>query len=303
VQLLKSHFVCVGIAHNGAGRRKDAEGDFARKIIGSGGTLQGLHVLNTRGDLSGYAYDFRPASVTAMLEKALQKFEPVEAPAIDSRVQDRRFVLPEGGVVVAVTTKVLGGQEPIKSAEGTIQHDMEKAWKHSLGREHLWVRQDEVQALARGELPESLKKRIVRYHLVDNTRGTPTGWGEGDIKKLEMTLDKGCLKGSVHLETGDGKRGYQADLLGFVEAQGGKLGRFDVVAHGRFWGEGRYTPGAPKGQFPLAVAFRLADVNDPLTRVVPDAVRSYPDYLRLELTSPGRRRGCQTSPEAMTGAV
>jgi hypothetical protein len=280
VQLLKSHFVCVGIAHNGAGRRKDAEGDFARKIIGSGGTLQGLHVINTRGELIGYVYDFRPASVTAMLEKALQKFEPVEAPATDSRVKDRRFVLPEGGVVVAVTTKVLGGQEPIKSAEGTVQYDMEKAWKYSLGREHLWVRQDEVRALGQGELPESLKKRIVRYHLVDNTRGTPTGWGEGDVKKLEMTLDKGCLKGSVHLETKDGKRGYQADLLGFVEAQGGELGRFDVVAHGRFWGEGPYTRGAPKGKFPLAVAFRLADVKDPLTRVVPDAVRCYPDYLR-----------------------
>ena len=59
VAMLKAHFVCVGIAHNGAGRRKDAEGDFARKIIGKGGTLQGLHVINTRGDLIGYVYDFR----------------------------------------------------------------------------------------------------------------------------------------------------------------------------------------------------------------------------------------------------
>ena len=59
VAKLKAHFVCVGIAHNGAGRRKDAEGDFARKIIGKGGTLQGLHVINTRGDLIGYVYDFR----------------------------------------------------------------------------------------------------------------------------------------------------------------------------------------------------------------------------------------------------
>src|SRR5262245_15117288 len=95
-----------------------------------------------------------------------------------------------------------------------------------LGREHLWLRQDEVQALAKGELPESLKKRIVRYHLVDNTRGTPTGWTQAEIKKLELTLEKGRLKGSVHLETKDGKRGYQADLLGFVEAKDGKLTRF-----------------------------------------------------------------------------
>ena len=54
VDLLKKEFVCVGIAHNGAGRRKDAEGDFARKLIGKGGTLQGLHVINTKGELVGY---------------------------------------------------------------------------------------------------------------------------------------------------------------------------------------------------------------------------------------------------------
>jgi hypothetical protein len=280
VKLLRTHFVCVGIAHNGAGRRKDAEGEFARKIIGSGGTLQGLHVINTTGDLIGYVYDFRPESVRAMLEKALKKFKPVEAPPIDFSTKDRRFVLPEGGRVVAVTTKVLGGHDPVKSVPGTIQHEMEKAWKTSLGREHLWVRKDEVQALARGELPESLKKRIVRFHLVDNTRGTPTGWTEGDIKKLELTLEKGRLQGRVHLETKDGRRGYQADLLGFIETTEGKVTRFDLVADGQFWGQGTYTPGAPKGKFPLAIAFTLADGNDPLHRLVPDAVRCYADYLR-----------------------
>jgi hypothetical protein len=245
----------VGIAHNGAGRRKDAEGAFARKIIGSGGTLQGLHVINTSGELIGYVYDFRPESVLAMLERSLKKFKPTEGPRIDFTEKDRRFVLPEGGVVVAVTTKILGGHDPIKSARGargTIAYDMEKAWKTSLGREHLWLRQDEVRALVKGELPESVKQRIARYHLVDNTRGTPTGWTASEIRKLEMTLEKGHLRGSVHLESKDGKRGYQAT----------------------------YTPGAPKGKFPLAVAFTLADVNDPLTKVVPDAVRCYADYLR-----------------------
>src|SRR5262249_33811323 len=139
VKLLSSNFVCVGIAHNGAGRRKDAEGDFARKIIGSGGTLQGLHVINTSGDLIGYVYDFKPESVVAMLEKSLKKFEPKDAPALDFSEKDKRFVLPEGGVVVAVTTKVLGGHEPVKAEKGTLRYDMEMAWKTSLGREQLWV--------------------------------------------------------------------------------------------------------------------------------------------------------------------
>jgi hypothetical protein len=280
VDLLKKEFVCVGIAHNGAGRRKDAEGDFARKLIGKGGTLQGLHVINTKGDLVGYVYDFRPQSVLAMLNKALKKFESVDAPPIDFKEKDQRFTMPQDGLVVVTTTKVLGGHDPVKSQKGTLQHDMENAWKTSMGREHVWVRKDEVQVLVKGELPESLQKRIVRYHLVDNTRGTPTGWSENEIKKVEMTLQDGRLKGRVHLETKDGKRGYQADLLGFLETKDGKVTRFDVVAHGEFWGQGTHTPGAPKGRFPLAIAFTLAEASDPLYNLVPDAVRCYADYLR-----------------------
>jgi hypothetical protein len=115
---------------------------------------------------------------------------------------------------------------------------------------------------------------------VDDTRGTPTGWTEDDIKRLELTLTDDCLKGMVHLETKKGDRGYQADLLGFIQAKDGKVTRFDIVARGQFWGEGTYTPNAPKGRFPLAIAFSLADRNDMLYQLVPDAVRCYADYLR-----------------------
>lgn len=280
VDLLKKEFVCVGIAHNGAGRRKDAEGEFARKIIGKGGTLQGLHVINTRGDLIDYVYDFRPESVLAMLNKAIKKYEHVDAPDIDFKTKDKRFTMPEDGLVVVTTAKVLAGHDPVQAKKGTIQHDMESAWKNSMGREHLWIRKDEAQALIKGELPPSLQSRIVRYHLVDNTRGTPTGWTESEIKKSELKLKDGRLTGRVHLETQDGKRGYEADLLGFLEVKDGKVTRVDMVAHGKFWGQGTYTPGAPTGRFPLAIAFTLADRSDPLYKLVPDAVRCYAEYLK-----------------------
>jgi hypothetical protein len=280
VDLLKREFVCVGIAHNGAGRRKDAEGDFARKIIGKGGTLQGLHVINTRGDLVGYVYDFRPESVLAMLNRALKKYEHVDAPAIDFKVKDKRFTMPQDGLVVVTTAKVLAGHDPVKAKKGTIQYDMESAWKNSMGREHLWIRKDEAQALIKGDVPPSLQSRIVRYHLVDNTRGTPTGWTENDIKKSELKLKDGGLTGRVHVETPDGKRGYEANLLGFLEVKEGKVTRFDLVAHGQCWGQGAHTPGAPQGRFPLAIAFTLALKSDPLYNLVPDAVRCYADYLR-----------------------
>jgi hypothetical protein len=68
--------------------------------------------------------------------------------------------------------------------------------------------------------------------------------------------------------------------LGFVQTENGKVTRFDLVAHGQHWGESAYTPRAPRGKFPLAVAFTLADMRDPLTKLIPDAVRCYADYLR-----------------------
>ena len=279
MKLLSEKFVCVGIAHNGAGSRKDAEGDFARKIIGSGGTLQGLHVINTAGQLVGYVYDFRPELVLRMLQESLEKFILVEAAPIDFSKKDPGFVLPEGGLVVEVTAKILGGQERVKSKEGTVEYDMDTAWNESLGRERLWGRKDEVEGLAKGELPETLKKRIARYHLLDNTRGTPTAWGAGEVKKLEMTLSECRLKGSVHLETASGDRGYAADLLGFIEVKERQITRFDLVASGQAWGEGVHTPRAPKGKFPFAVSFRLADPKDNLYKLVPDAIRCFPGYM------------------------
>jgi hypothetical protein len=248
-------------------------------MIGSGGTLQGLHVINAAGDLVGYVYDFRPESVLAMLRQSLKKFIPVEAPPIDFSRKDAKFTLPEGGLVVEVTAKVRGGHDPVQKKEGTVEYDMQKAWKDSLGRERLWVRRDEAEALAGGDLVSSLKTRIVRYHLLDNTRGTPTAWTEGDIRKMDLSLAGGRLAGSVHLETKSGDRGFKAELLGFIESKEGKVIRFDLVARGLFWGEGRYTPGAPSGPFPFAVAFRLADPGDRLYRLVPDAVRCFPGYL------------------------
>ena len=63
----------------------------------------------------------------------------------------------------------------------------------------------------------------------------------------------------MHFESAAGDRGYKADLLGFVAAEDGRLRRFDLVIRGDYWGEGRFARKAPKGEFPLAVAFRLSD--------------------------------------------
>ena len=48
-----------------------------------------------------------------------------------------------------------------------------------------------------GELPESLKRRIARFHLIDNTRGEPMFWDVADIRKLDLRLEGGKLTDGI----------------------------------------------------------------------------------------------------------
>jgi hypothetical protein len=130
-------------------------------------------------------------------------------------------------------------------------------------------------------LPESVKARLARFHLIDNTRGEPPLWGRDEVRQLRLMLREGRLAGSVHLETKAGDRGYRAHLLGFVEAKDDKVVRFDAVAKGLFWGQGTYTSGAPKGMFPFAVAFTLAGGKGEVLEVPPGGARgNLKGYLR-----------------------
>lgn len=252
--------------------RKDAEGEMFAKVLrqagrGLGGTSQGVYLFTAEGKLLGFSNTADASHVRRLLESALKKFDP-SAPAVKLPEVKADAVLPQppaGGLVVDVTTKLLGGYDP--------DDERGRRYLESVGRDHLWLRKDETEALARGDLPDSVKRRLVRYHLIDNTRGEPPMWSDADIKKLELTLKDGRLAGSVHLETRSGERGYQADILGYVETKDGKVTRFDLLARGDFWGHGTYTRGAPKGRFPVAVAFSLADGEGGAYKVPPQGAR------------------------------
>ena len=171
-------------------------------------------------------------------------------------------------MVVRVQAKILGGYEPTTDS-------WRKIYQDSLSRDNLWVTRAEYEALVSGQLLPGLQRRIVRFHLIDNTRGEPQMWKAEEITSLDLSLDKGLLSGTVHLETASGTRGYKANLLGHIEHKNGKITRFDLVAHGQFWGECTYTPGAPNGKFPLAVSFTLADGSDVADGVPPKGSRGW----------------------------
>jgi hypothetical protein len=167
-----------------------------------------------------------------------------------------------------VTAKVLGGYEETDD-------EWQKIFQSALSRDNLWIRKDEHQALVCGELLDSLKYRIAKFHLIDNTRGEPQMWDDADIRKLDLRLDGGKLTGTVQLENKSGDHGYYAQLLGFVESDKGRVVRLDIVAKGLYWGDSLFTRGAPKGKFPLAVAFSLARGDLESDRVPPQGSKGW----------------------------
>ena len=200
------------------------------------------------------------------MKKALEQFQaPAATPIEAGQVDDRYHApVPEGAMVVRVQAKILGGYEPTTNY-----------WRK--------IFQAEQQALVVGDLPSSLQQRLVRFHLIDNTRGEPQMWKPQEITAVDLSLEKGRLSGTVHLETASGNRGYQANLLGHIEHEDGKITRFDLVSHGQFWGHCTYTPGPPAGKFPLAISFTLADGSDIADGVPPKGSRGWlRGYLQLQ---------------------
>jgi hypothetical protein len=276
VKLLQTKFVPVAIDQFYQRQQKDAEGDFYRKLVIQGPwkdvarTTQGLYIATADGKLLAFNNNRGPEKIKRLLKQSLLSFQPTELASIERGSVDPRFARtpPEGGLIVRVTAKVLGGYVHTDDK-------WQQIFQSALSRDNLWVRKDEHQSLVRGELLESLKRRIAQFHLIDNTRGEPTNWDGADIRKLDLRLVGGKLTGSVELENQSGDQGYVADLLGFVETQNGRVVRLDMVAKGLYWGEGRFTAGAPRGKFPLAVAFSLATGDEEADRVPPQGSKGW----------------------------
>ena len=285
--MLRTRFVPVAIDQAYQRRQKDAEGEFYRKIAGQGprsnfqSTTQGLYIATAQGKLLLYNNNRDPAKVQRLLKEKLNIFqqnlgEYSRAVAIKPGKVDVRYNVspPKGGLVVRVRAKVLGGYEPTTDRWRAI-------FQSALSRDNLWISSAEHQALVQGQIPVSLQKRIARFHLVDNTRGEPPMWREKEIRQLKMTVRGNRIEGQVLLRTDSGDRGYQAELFGELEVKAGKVVRLDLLARGDFWGDGPYTRNAPKGRFPLAVSFTLADGTDVADRIPPQGSRGWlPGYLR-----------------------
>ena len=243
------------------------------------GKAQGFYVLTRKASgrdvggpvtLHSFRHTIDPAEVKRMLVEALQTIDlPDGEPAATEWPKPPGFTLeaPDGFVVLDVVSKVLGGYEEPST-------NFERLRQSFVGRDHCWIRSDEVDTLSHGEVPVSLLKRMALYHFVDNTRGEPPVWRLDQLRQVEASLGGDRLTGSVRLESASGQRGYHASLAGSVSARRGEVTRFDVIANGVAWGRGYHNAGAPRGRYPLAIRFTLAECIGPFDGIPPGAART-----------------------------
>lgn len=295
-------------------RRQDAEGRFWKSIVRQGpraedaSTHQGIYVFTADGELLAYKNAGQDAKATReQLAFALRKWNdlPADRRRPGAIVVEEHGPLdpdysrtpPAGGLIVRVHARILD-----RDGAGFRKGTCDFLGGDKSARDFLWLTADDVKALApvKAEvgysyaLPPAVADRIVRFHLVDDTRGEPEFWAKEDVRAQSLTLAVATvtpeaitlrLDGEVKLATAKADRGYEAKVHGelrYVPATKA-FDRFEVAALGEHWGAGAFTSkGERPGRGLLGVAFGLADPTIPADRVAPQGARNLAAYFGRE---------------------
>jgi hypothetical protein len=232
------------------------------------------------------------------LPDAERRAGSVEVP--EPKKIDRRFVRtpPQDGLILNVSTRILERD----GKGGYRRGSCDTPGGDQAARDHLWITKGEWQALLPADpqvgtkvpMPPSLANRLVRYHLIDNTRGEPPTWEAAEVRRSEWSLVVDAmddvtvrvrLDGEALLATkadlAKADRGYDLRLIGSIRInrKTKTIERFDVVALGEHWGEGEYNAGARRGRQPLGIFFELCPGRGGADVVAPQAARDFEDYI------------------------
>lgn len=315
VKMAKEDYVAVACDDWYQRRRKDAEGQFFKQVSDQsprGGdhtdTRQGIYLLTPAGKLLGYSNAGQaPDVMREVLRDALAEWNKlpedqrrpgaVQVPEPGDLDGGYTRKPPAGGLILNVNARALDkAKKPGAFADAVCKIGGDEA-----SRDHLWLTKAEWKSLVPADpkpgqtfpLPPAIARRIVRFHLIDNTRGEPPFWEAQHVRKsdLKLTVEKASADRALLRLDGESlvstdadpikaERGYHARLLGYVgyDAKQQKIDRFDVVAVGDHWGEGAFTGGARPGRKPLGVAFELASGTGPGDTVPPQKAREFDDY-------------------------
>jgi hypothetical protein len=257
--------------------------DQSHSMAQGGETTQGLYAFSTTGELYGWMNDRDIPTLLALLAKAraAHAAAPPKKLTLAEPKPDAALEPPEGAAVVRVYSRV----KPLP--EGLAADDLNR----SVGRDHLWILKSEIEAIEKAveadgkcEVPRALAARIARWHLLDNVRGEPDRWMASEVKKASFTVThlatlsgrtRAHLDGAFFMLAKAGKKGEDGRILGERGFEGTIEGELEIDptksrltglrlhARGKFWGESTYSLNAPKGKFPLELAFVLTGEKEP----------------------------------------
>src|SRR4051812_31940806 len=117
--MLETRFVPVAVDQHISRHLTDAEGELFAKVLKQAGRTtsgfaQGVYLFTADGRLLGFANTADAARVKGLLQGALKKFDPA-APVpkfAEARANAALPPPPEDGLIVDVTSKILGGYAP-----------------------------------------------------------------------------------------------------------------------------------------------------------------------------------------------
>jgi len=275
VRLLSDKFLPVATTTRDA-KRQDADGEFFRKVCKPIPYWQsGACAFTADGTVLGVVSATSRAEVLQLIKAALPKFQPSSKPITiepAGKVDEKNYKplkAPEGALVVNTIMTNLSERGSGAADYGGGNQWLDKLVPQTVGVDRLWVRKDEAAALAGGKFPESLKRRIARWHLIDNRNFNQNA--DASVKMFALELAGGRLSGSVLIESGKSSS-LRLDLLGFIESKAGRVSRFDLVFRGtRRVGEA--------GEYPVAFAFTLAEEKHVAFKVPPYPVLAYDEAL------------------------
>ncbi len=280
IDFIRENFVPITTDINKTIHRRDAVGDFFRKIAEQGhyagitkptSTRQGLYVSTADGQLLASVNSTRADSVLRMMKRAVEEFEKIKnkaQPEISDKPDvDKRYAVkfPNGGMILRVTCRDL-------PRESNTDHE---TWRHNF--DNLWLTADEVKSFSpqrdggvykQGQeykIPDAIIARIAKHHFVDHVKGEAPGWKSESVKISTASAKViGVSKGAIQIEltgrvrcvqkpnkrvnayTGkvvDRESGVDLRLSGRMswDVEKAEFSRFDWVAYGDRWGTARYN--------------------------------------------------------------
>jgi hypothetical protein len=263
-RLLREHFVPIAI-DNAQNPQWTPEEKAWLQTRGGRSSTYALTLMSAGGQVFQQAQSYQAPHVKKMIEKTLAAFKPeagvvIDAPGVGP--PDKAImILPPDGLAMNVGWKVLEfGNLLSLPVTGSGKYD--HCFAATVGADRLWVLPNEADELVQGKFPDSLKRRISRFHL--------DFVFPGKMKEVSLDLRDGLITGSALSDLGE-----TIALRGHVEVKDGKVQRFDLLAKGLATHRndagfaGPLTVVPKDTHVPVALLLELTDPATPLGRVPP----------------------------------